>query len=85
VNRLVPTEKTKTVTYTVAVPKTREESYEVTVYDTVTEDKTETYTVQVPVQVEKTVDVTVCKMVAKTITEEVPVQNGAVAPCAPCK
>ena len=64
---LVPEEKTRTVNYTVCVPKTREEQYQVTICDTVNEDKTETYTVCVPVSVEKEIQIQVCQMVPKKI------------------
>jgi hypothetical protein len=66
--------KSKEVTYTVCVPQTRTETFNVTTYKSVPEQRTVTYNVCVPEVVEREVDVTVCKMVPKTI--QVPVHRG---------
>jgi hypothetical protein len=79
---MVPEKVSKEVSYTVMVPQQKEETYSVTVYDTVAEEKTETYTVCVPRHVTKEVAVTVCRMVA---VEEPVVSCGPAVICSPCE
>tara|TARA_B100001939_G_C16483134_1_gene422181 strand:+ start:87 stop:362 length:276 start_codon:yes stop_codon:yes gene_type:complete len=60
-------ERTREVSYTVCVPEERTCSYDVTVYDEVTEEVSETYTVCVPVKSMKEIKVRVCKCIPITV------------------
>jgi hypothetical protein len=60
-------ERSREVSYTVCVPEERKCSYDVTVYDNVTEEVTESYTVCVPVKSTKQIKVKVCHKVPVTV------------------
>ena len=60
-------ERSREVSYTICVPEERIRSYDVTVYDNVTEQVSETYTVCVPVQSTKEITVQVCQKVPVTV------------------
>jgi hypothetical protein len=67
-------QRSRQVNYTVNVPETRTRSYNVTLYDNVTEQVPENYTVCVPVQTMRAVQVRVCRQVPTTVS--VPVYGG---------
>lgn len=60
-------DRSREVSYTVCVPEERTHSYDVTVYDNVTEEVTESYTVCVPVKSTRKVQVKVCHKVPVTV------------------
>ena len=60
-------ERSREVSYTVCVPEERTRSYDVTVYDNVTEQVSESYTVCVPVKSTKEINVRVCHKVPVTV------------------
>ena len=74
----VPKLQTKTVRYTVMVPKEKIYTYSVLIHDTLHEHKTERYHVPVPYSVSKQVPLTVRRCIVEQVQDGTMSQSGEI-------